>query len=190
MIKQMKTAFLILLFFSALTGIIYPAVITALAQLVFPNQANGSLIMQGSQIIGSELIGQQFDQPEYFWGRLSATSSYEYNASASGGSNYSVLNPELKEQAEKRLAALQAFDPENSEPVPVDLITASASGLDPEISIAAAEYQIERVAHARRIDVEQVKKLVQQYTNNRKLGILGERTVNVLLLNLALDEVQ
>ena len=190
MMKQLRPALVLLVIFTVITGILYPTLITGVAQLIFPHQANGSLITQNGQVVGSELIGQQFDQPKYFWGRLSDTSSVVYNASASGGSNYSVLNPALQTQVEARLAALKAADPENTQPVPADLVTASASGLDPDISVAAAEYQAARVAKVRGLSLDQVNALVKQYTQGRILGFLGEQTVNVLELNLALDKIQ
>ena len=190
MMKQLKPALIILVFFTVLTGILYPMLITGVAQGLFPHQANGSLLTVNGQTVGSELIGQQFDQPKYFWGRLSATSGVAYNASASGGSNYSVLNPALQKQVEDRIAALKAADPDNSLPVPADLVTASGSGLDPDISVAAANYQAARVAKARNLSLDQVNTLVKQYTRGRILGFLGEKTVNVLELNLALDKIQ
>lgn len=190
MMKQIKPALVLLIVFSIITGLLYPALITGVAQLLFPGQANGSLITQNGLVVGSELIGQQFDQPQYFWGRISDTSGVAYNASASGGSNYSVLNPALETQVKERLAALKAADPNNTLPVPVDLVTASASGLDPDISVAAAEYQAARVAKARGLGLNQVDALISQYTRGRILGFLGEKTVNVLELNLALDKIQ
>lgn len=190
MMKQLKPALVLLVVFTIITGVFYPTLITGLAQLIFPNQANGSLISQNGQVVGSELIGQQFDQPQYFWGRLSVTGSIAYNASASGGSNYSVLNPALAKQVQDRLTALKTADPDNILPVPVDLVTSSASGLDPDISLAAANYQASRVAKARGISLDQVNTLIKQYTHGRMLGFLGEQTVNVLELNLALDKLQ
>ena len=188
--KQIRPALVMLALFTVLTGLIYPALITGLSQIIFPYQANGSLITQNGQVVGSELIGQQFDQPRYFWGRISDTSGVAYNASASGGSNYSALNPALQAQVETRLAALKAADPANTLPVPVDLVTASASGLDPDISVAAADYQAARVAKARNLTLDQVNTLIKKYTHGRILGFLGEQTVNVLELNLALDKIQ
>jgi K+-transporting ATPase ATPase C chain len=188
--KQLKPALVLLVVFTIITGILYPTLITGLAQLIFPHQANGSLIVQNGQVVGSELIGQQFDQPKYFWGRISDTSGVAYNASASGGSNYSVLNPALQAQVETRLAALKAADPQNTLPVPADLVTASGSGLDPDISIAAAQYQAARVAKVRNISLDQVNALISQNTRGRILGFLGEKRVNVLKLNLALDKIQ
>jgi len=190
MLKQLKPALMVLLVFGVLTGIIYPITITGLAQLIFPFQANGSLIDKNGQTVGSALIGQEFTDPRYFWGRLSDTSVEPYNASASGGSNYSVLNPSLQTQVKARIQALHAADPQNTQPVPVDLVTASGSGLDPEISVAAAEYQAPRVARLRGLSLDKVNALIQQHTHGRILGIFGERVVNVLQLNLALDALQ
>ncbi len=185
-----RPAVILLGIFILLTGLIYPFVITGIAQIFFPKQANGSLIYQNDKVIGSELIGQQFDQPQYFWGRLSSTSGLPYNASASGGSNYSVLNPLLQKEVEKRIWALREADPTNTLPIPVDLVTSSASGLDPDISVAAAQYQMLRIAHTRGINVNVVKKLIEQNTQPRWLGIFGEPVVNVLKLNMALDKLQ
>jgi K+-transporting ATPase ATPase C chain len=188
--KQLKPALLLLVVFTIITGIIYPVLITGLAQLIFPVQANGSLIFRDGQIVGSTLIGQEFDQPQYFWGRPSATGDFPYNASASAGSNYSILNPALENRVRTRLAAFQDVDPGNSQPVPIDLVTASASGLDPDISIAAAYYQAARIAKARGLSLDQVKSLITQHAQGRLFGFLGEPTVNVLALNLALDKIQ
>lgn len=183
----LRPAVVLLVLMTVLTGVIYPAVVTAVAQVAFPYQANGSVIVQNGQAVGSELIGQHFDAPEYFWGRLSATGGVPYNAAASSGSNLGPLNPALTEAAQARISALQAADPTNTAPIPVDLVTASASGLDPHISPAAADYQVARVAQARGLDAATVRDLVSQHTEGRTLGILGEPTVNVLELNLALD---
>jgi K+-transporting ATPase ATPase C chain len=185
--KQIRPAVVLLLIFTVLTGLIYPLCVTGRAQLTFPKQANGSLIVSNGQVVGSSLIGQEFEEPQYFWGRLSDTAEPPYNASASGGSNYSVLNPKLEAAAEERVQALKAADPENSLPIPVDLVTSSGSGLDPNISVAAAEYQAARVARARNLSLDQVNTLIKKYTHGRILGFLGEKTVNVLELNLALD---
>ncbi|MCA0353611.1 MAG: potassium-transporting ATPase subunit KdpC [Chloroflexi bacterium] len=185
-----RPALAAIIIFSVLTGVIYPALVTVIAQVAFPNQANGSLIEQAGQQRGSSLIGQQFDQPEYFWGRLSATGPVPYNAAASSGSNYGPLNPALAEAVQARIDALKAADPSNQLPIPVDLVTASASGLDPEISPAAANYQVQRVAAARGLAVEQVQQLVEQHTSQRTLGVLGEPRVNVLQLNIALDQLK
>jgi potassium-transporting ATPase KdpC subunit len=189
-LKQLKPAIIMLGIFTLITGLIYPLVITGIAQVLFPRQANGSLITQNNQVVGSQLVGQQFDDPKYFWGRPSATGSYPYNASASSGSNYSVMNQDLQKAVEERVAALQAADPNNPQPIPVDLVTSSGSGLDPNISIAAARYQAGRVARARSIPVEQVMALVDQNTQGRQLGFLGEPRVNVLMLNLGLDALK
>ncbi len=188
MLKQIKPAIIIFCLMTVLTGIAYPGTITALAQVFFPYQANGSQIFLRGQLVGSELIGQQFDDPKYFWGRLSDTQGYPYNASASGGSNYSVLNPDLKAEVQKRLDELKAADPGNLQAVPVDLVTSSGSGLDPDISIAAAYYQAPRVARVRGLSLTQVNDLIARYTTGRFLGFIGEPVVNVLELNLALDQ--
>jgi len=194
---QLRPALTTFILLTIITGVIYPLVVSGIAQVVFPSQANGSLITaEDGRAIGSELIGQQFDDPKYFWGRLSATGTFPYNAfnaenlTASSGSNYGPLNPALLEMVQARVDALKAADPENTLPIPVDLVTASASGLDPHISVAAALYQVPRVASARRLDEADVKSLVEKYTEGRQFGILGEPRVNVLLLNLALDAIQ
>jgi K+-transporting ATPase ATPase C chain len=189
MLLQLRTGVILLLFFTLLTGLLYPLAVTALAQVIFPHQANGSLIEQNGQISGSELIGQPYDDPGYFWGRPSATAAFPYNASASGGSNLGPTNPALEEAVRERIALLRAADPGNTGPIPADLVTASASGLDPHISIAAAVYQVSRVARERGLSEEQVLALVRQSTQGRQLGILGEPRVNVLSLNLALDGI-
>ncbi|AOK47630.1 potassium-transporting ATPase subunit C [Burkholderia sp. MSMB617WGS] len=175
---------------TVVTGLAYPAVMTVFGQAVFPSQANGSLVEKGGKIVGSALIGQQFDAPQYFWGRLSATSPMPYNATGSGGSNLGPLNPSLKDQVKGRLDALKAAGTDLSKPVPVDLVTASASGLDPEISPAAADYQVARVAQARKMPEADVRRLVADNTAGRQFGVLGEPRVNVLKLNLALDAAQ
>jgi K+-transporting ATPase ATPase C chain len=185
-----------LIFFTVVTGLLYPAVITGIAQAIFPYQANGSLITDDEgNVIGSELIGQQFSDPAYFWGRLSATGPVPYNAAASSGSNYGPLNPALigpEGMIQSRITALHeaeaAAGVDNTQTIPVDLVTASGSGLDPHISPAAAQYQIARVAVLRGIDEAALRALVDQFTEGRTLGILGEPRVNVLRLNLALDE--
>ena len=190
MIKQLKPALILFALLAVLTGLIYPGVITGLAQVIFPSQANGSLITQNGQVAGSTLIGQQFTDPKYFWGRLSATGSYPYNASASGGTNYSVLNPALQTMVQQRLADLKTADPTNTLPVPVDLVTASGSGLDPNISLEAAQYQAARVARLRGLTQDQVNTLIQKYTTAPFLGFIGGARVNVLELNLALDALK
>jgi potassium-transporting ATPase KdpC subunit len=187
MLGQIRPALVSLILLSAITGLAYPAVITRIAQLVFPRQANGSLIVKDGKVVGSSLIGQPFDDPKYFWGRPSATSPFPYNAGASSGSNQGPTNPDFFKAVQGRVDALRAADPGNASPVPVDLVTASASGLDPHISPAAALYQIRRVAKARGFDEARVRQLVEQHTEGRQPGFLGEPRVNVLALNLALD---
>jgi K+-transporting ATPase ATPase C chain len=184
-----RPALMTILIFTLLTGVIYPLVVTGVAQLVFPHQANGSLITANGQTVGSGLIGQQFDDPMYFWGRLSATGPFPYNAAASSGSNLGPSNPALLDAVKARIAALKAADPTNTQPIPVDLVTASGSGLDPDISVAAALYQIPRVARERNMSEAEVRTLVDQHTKGRQLGFLGEPRVNVLELNLALDGI-
>ncbi|MER3425427.1 MAG: potassium-transporting ATPase subunit C [Nitrospiraceae bacterium] len=184
---QLRPALMAFLILTFITGLVYPLAVTGLAQLLFPHQANGSMIVHDDNIIGSELIGQAFDAPQYFWSRPSATVPFPYSAAASSGSNLGPTNPALIEAVKARIAALKAADPDNHAPIPVDLVTASGSGLDPHISPAAAEYQIGRVARARGIDEPYVRDLVAQHTEGRQLGFLGEPRVNVLKLNLALD---
>ncbi len=174
---------------SLITGLLYPLLVTGVAQTAFPHQANGSLITQGGKTVGSELIGQSFTEPGHFWGRPSTTAPMPYNASASGGSNLGPTNPALADAVKARIEALRAADPGNTRPVPVDLVTASASGLDPQISPAAADYQAARVAKARGLPLAQVQALVQQHTESPWLGLLGEPRVNVLALNLALESL-
>jgi K+-transporting ATPase ATPase C chain len=191
MISQLKPAFVLLAIFTVLTGGIYPAAVTGLAQLLFPDPANGSLIRdQDGTPRGSRLIGQPFSGPRYFWGRPSATAPYPYNAGASSGSNQGPLNPALKAAVQARIQALQAADPGNAAPVPVDLVTASASGLDPHISPAAAEYQVHRVARERNLAPQAVRELVARHTEGRQWGVLGEPRVNVLELNRELDALR
>jgi potassium-transporting ATPase KdpC subunit len=196
MVSQLRPAFFMLLILTVITGVIYPLAVTGIAQLVFPHQANGSLIVVNGKNYGSQLIGQQFTDPKYFWGRLSATGAFPYNAfnaetlTGSSGSNYGPLNPALTEAAQARIDALKAADPGNTLPIPVDLVTASGSGLDPHISVAAAQYQISRVARERGMSVEEVQALVNQYTQGRQFGFLGEPVVKVLELNLALDGIK
>jgi potassium-transporting ATPase KdpC subunit len=190
MIKVIRPALVLLVALTIITGVLYPLLITGIAQGLFPNQANGNLLSINGSLVGSRLIGQSFDQPQYFWGRLSSTSDVPYNASSSGGSNYGVLNPSLEEQVQARIDALISADPGNTLPIPVDLVTASASGLDPDISVAAAQYQAARIARLRNLDITQVMQLIAQNTHDRWLGIIGEPVVNVLELNLALDALQ
>jgi len=190
MLRQLKIALIFLGIFTVVTGIIYPLFVTGIAQAFFHHQANGSLIEENGASVGSELIGQPFSDPKYFWGRLSATTPFPYNAAASSGSNYGPSNPALREAIQARIDALKAADPDNNQPIPVDLVTFSASGLDPDISVAAADYQVPRVARYRGLSEEQVSDLVNQFTEGRQLGIMGEPRVNVLKLNLALDAVK
>ena len=187
--RQFKIAAIFLVVFTVITGIIYPLVVTGIAQALFHHQANGSLITENGTAIGSELIGQPFSDPRYFWGRLSATMP-PYDASASSGSNYGPSNLALQEAIQARIDALKAVDPGNDQPIPVDLVTFSASGLDPHISPAAALYQVPRVARYRGLSEEQVYALVARFTEGRQFYIFGERRVNFLKLNLALDEVK
>jgi K+-transporting ATPase ATPase C chain len=189
MLSQLRPAIVCLVFFTLLTGLAYPLAMTGLAQAIFSHQANGSLLERNRQVIGSEVIGQAFADPRYFWSRLSATGPFPYNAAASSGSNLGPTNPALEEAARARVEALRAADPGNTQPIPVDLVTASGSGLDPHISVAAAMYQAPRVARARSLPENQVGELVSGHIEGRQLGILGEPRVNVLELNLALDEL-
>jgi len=189
-LKHLRIAVVALLFFTVLTGLAYPLVVTGIGQVLFPGNANGSLIKENGKIVGSELIGQPFSDPRYFWSRLSATGPFPYNAAASSGSNYGPTNPALFDAVKGRIKQLRDADSTNTLPIPVDLVTASGSGLDPHISVAAALYQLNRVARDRNMSVGQVRSLVNQYTEGRQFGFLGEPSVNVLLLNLALDTVQ
>jgi K+-transporting ATPase ATPase C chain len=179
-----------LIVLTVVTGIAYPLLVTGIAQLAFPQQANGSLVRAGDTVVGSSLVGQPFSDPKYFWSRPSATSPMPYNGGASSGSNQGPLNPAHKEAVEERIKALREAGADPGKPVPIDLVTASGSGLDPHISPAAAEYQVARVAKARGLPEVQVSQLVAQNTQGRQLGILGEPRVNVLLLNRALDGAQ
>jgi K+-transporting ATPase ATPase C chain len=187
---QLKPAIVVLALLTLVTGVAYPLVVTGIAQITFPRQANGSLVVRDGKPVGSDLIGQPFDDPKYFWGRLSAAAPYAYNAGASTGSNYGPLNPAFHAAAKARIDALRAADPDNKALIPVDLVTASGSGLDPHITPAAALYQVPRVAKARRLDPGQVRRLIEQHVEGRQLGALGEPRVNVLRLNLALDSVR
>lgn len=187
-LSTVRPTIVMLLLFTALFGAAYPALSTILLQALFPHQAEGSFIRdKDGHVLGSELIGQNFSKPEYFWGRLSTTAP-AYNAAVSSGSNYGSANPALLDAVKARIAALKEADPENTKPIPVDLVTASGSGLDPDISPAAAEYQAPRVAKARGTSVEEIRSLIQRFTEERQFGMLGEARVNVLKLNLALDE--
>jgi K+-transporting ATPase ATPase C chain len=180
---------MILLLLTLVPGVAYPLLVTGIAQAVFPSQAQGSLIVKDGKVVGSKLIGQPFDDPKYFWSRPSATSPFADNAGSSSGSNLSPTNPDLVKAVQGRVDALRAADPGNTAPVPVDLVTASGSGLDPHLSPAAAFYQVPRVAKARKLPPETVRELVERHVEGRLLGFLGEPRVNVLELNLALDSV-
>ncbi len=184
---HIRTAVWLFLVLTVITGVLYPLVVTGIAQTYLRREANGSLIVQNGHPVGSALIGQPFDDPKYFWGRPSATGPFPYNAAASSGSNLGPTNDVLLKAVQDRVAALKAADPDNSAPVPVDLVTASGSGLDPHISPAAAEYQVRRVARVRGMDEDAVRTLVDRHTEGRQFGVLGEPRVNDLLLNLALD---
>lgn len=183
----LRPAFSLFVALTVVTGIAYPLAVTAIAKVAFPEEAAGSLIVKDGKTVGSRLIGQNFSDPKYFWGRPSATAPQPYNASASGGSNLGPLNPALTQAVKGRIEALKAADPGNTRAIPADLVTASASGLDPHISPAAADYQVERVARARQIDPATLKAMVEKNTEERQWGIFGEARVNVLELNLALD---
>lgn len=185
--SMFRNALMLFLLMTVITGVIYPLVVTGAAQLLFPAQANGSLVLRDGKPVGSSLIGQSFTAPGYFWGRPSATAPQPDNGTASGGSNLGPTNAALTAAASKRIADLRAVDPGNDAPVPVDLVTASASGLDPDISPAAANYQVARVARVRRLSVDQVRALVTKATSDRQLGVFGEPRVNVLALNTLLD---
>jgi len=187
MTVHIRPAIVVLVLLSAVTGLAYPALVTVIAQGVFPAQANGSLIVRNGKVMGSRLIGQPFDDPKYFWGRPSATGPFPYNGAASSGSNLGPTNLDLTTAVVQRVETLRAADPGNTASVPVDLVTASGSGLDPHISPAGALYQIGRVARARNVDQASVRRLVEQHTEGRPLGLLGEPRINVLALNLALD---
>jgi K+-transporting ATPase ATPase C chain len=186
--SQLRPALVVLALLTLLTGVVYPLFMTGVAQAAFPRQASGSLLKRGDQVVGSSLIGQQFEAAKYFWGRLSATTP-AYNAASSSGSNLGPLNPALEDEVKGRVDALRAADPGNTAAIPVDLVTSSGSGLDPHVSPAAAYFQVQRVARARGLDAARVKTLVDSHVEGRALGVLGEPVVNVLLLNLALDKL-
>ncbi len=183
----LRPAISLFVFLSVVTGLLYPMLVTGVARIAFPDAAAGSLITRDGKPIGSALIGQDFSDPKYFWGRPSATAPQPYNAAASSGSNQGPLNPALADAVKARVAALHAADPGNRRPVPIDLVTASASGLDPHISPAAADYQVERVARVRHLEVATVRQLLAENTEGREFGVFGEARVHVLKLNLALD---
>jgi len=185
-----RPAIVLFLLLTLLTGFAYPLVITAIAQLVFPHQAAGSLVMKDGKAVGSRIIGQSFSDPGHFWSRPSATGPWPYNARASSGSNQGPLNPALTDAVAARIAALRAADPDNKAPIPVDLVTASASGLDPDISVAAANYQAARVARVGGLKLEAVQALIAAHTRGRLLGVIGEPRINVLELNLALNSLK
>jgi K+-transporting ATPase ATPase C chain len=187
--KELLPALRMLLILTLLTGALYPLLVTGIAQGVFPRQAAGSLITQNGRVIGSALIGQPFSDPKYFWGRPSATTPMPYTAASSSGSNLGPTNPALADALKARIAALKAADHGNQAPIPIDLVTTSASGLDPDVSPAAADYQVGRVARARHLSPERIRSLLARCTQGRTFGILGEPRVNVLALNLALDQL-
>jgi potassium-transporting ATPase KdpC subunit len=188
--RHLRPALVVAVILTAVTGLAYPMLMTGIAQVLFPSQANGSLIMKDGKPVGSRLIGQAFDDPKYFWSRPSATSPFPDNSGSSGGSNLGPTNPDLQKAVQGRIDALKAANPGNTAPIPVDLVTASGSGLDPDISPAAAVYQIHRVANARNLSEETVRALVADHTQGRQFGFLGEPRVNVLALNLALDQAK
>ena len=188
--RQIYPSIMMTILLTVLFGLIYPLAMTGIAQGIFPRQANGSLIVDGGRVVGSRLIGQPFSDPKYFWGRLSATSPYPYNAAASSGSNLGPTNQALLDEVKQRIDDLHKVDPGNTAPIPVDLVTSSGSGLDPEISPAAAQYQAARVARVRHLPLETITGLIQQHTQAPQFGILGESRVNVLELNRALDQTR
>jgi K+-transporting ATPase ATPase C chain len=185
--SELRPALIVFALLTVVTGIAYPVLVTGLGQAAFGRQANGSLVESAGRVVGSELMGQSFSSPKYFWGRPSATGPQPNNGAVSSGSNQGPLNPALEQAVKDRITALRAADPGNDLPVPVDLVSASGSGLDPQISPAAAEFQVSRVARARNVSRERVRELVQQATEGRTFGILGEPRVNVLEVNLLLD---
>jgi potassium-transporting ATPase KdpC subunit len=186
----LRPAVVLLILMTVITGVAYPLVVTGVARVLFPGQAAGSLIVKDGKPVGSRLIGQPFSDPKYFWSRPSATSPQPYNGLSSGGSNLGPLNPALTDAVKARIAALQAADPSNHAPIPVDLVTASASGLDPDISLAAAYYQADRIARLRNLSPDRVRALIAAHAKGRWLGVIGQPRVNVLELNLALDSMK
>jgi potassium-transporting ATPase KdpC subunit len=189
-IASVRPAVVLFLLLTVLTGFLYPLVVTGVAQLLFPARAAGSIVTRDGHAVGSRLIGQSFGDPRYFWSRPSATTPQPYNGTASGGSNFGALNPALLDAVRARVAALRSADPANRAPVPIDLVTSSGSGLDPEISLAAADYQAARVARARGLAPERLQALIAEHTEGRLIGVIGEPRVNVLELNLALDALK
>jgi potassium-transporting ATPase KdpC subunit len=189
-IASLRPAVVLFLLLTVLTGFVYPLVVTGVAQLLFPTRAAGSIVTRDGHAVGSRLIGQSFGDPRYFWSRPSATTPQPYNGTASGGSNLGALNPALLDAVRTRVAALRSADPANRAPIPIDLVTSSGSGLDPEISLAAADYQAARVARARGLAPERLQALIAEHTEGRLLGVIGEPRVNVLELNLALDALK
>jgi K+-transporting ATPase ATPase C chain len=187
--KHFATSILAVLLLTVVTGLLYPLLVTGIAQVAFPGRANGSLLNRNGVVVGSELIGQPFSDPKYFWSRPSATSPFPYNAASSGGSNYGPTNPALIDEVKGRIADLKKVDSLNTVPVPVDLVTSSASGLDPHVSVASAMYQVPRVARVRGLSEDRVREIVDRYTEGRSLGFVGEPHVNVLDMNLALDDI-
>jgi K+-transporting ATPase ATPase C chain len=187
--SHIRIGLILFFLFTLLTGVVYPLVVTAISQIAFPHRANGSVVERNGQPVGSELIGQQFDDPHYFWGRLSATEKVPYNAASSSGSNLGPTNDDLLKKLKEHIETIRQAHPDQKGPIPVDLVTASASGLDPHVSPAAAEFQVARVAQARGLSEDIVRQLVTSHTETRTLGLLGEPRVNVLELNLALDDV-
>jgi potassium-transporting ATPase KdpC subunit len=185
---QLRTSALMLFWMTLLTGVAYPLVVTGVGQAIFPHLANGSMIAENDKLLGSELIGQTFASPKYFWGRPSATSPVSFNGAASSGSNLGPTNPQYLQSMKKRVGAIKASHPDQPGDVPADLVTASGSGLDPHISPAAAKYQVNRVAKERNLSPEKLRELIAAHTQGRTLGVLGEARVNVLRLNLALDK--
>ena len=189
MLSMIRSSFMSVVIFTVITGLLYPLTVTGISQVIFPRQANGSIITKNGRPVGSSLIGQQFADPKYFWGRLSATEPFPYNGGASSGANRGPNNPALITAVQRRIAALRAADPDNTARIPVDLVTASGSGLDPHISPAAALYQVHRISRVRRTDEARVRALVTAHVEDRQFGVLGEPRINVLRLNLALDEL-
>ena len=186
--EQLRPAFISFILFTMITGVLYPLSVTGIAQIFFRDQASGSLIFKDGQSVGSSLIGQPFDDPQYLWGRLSATSPTPFNGASSSGSNFGPMNPDLLKAAQVRIKNLKNADPGNQAPIPVDLVTFSGSGLDPHISPAAAEYQIPRIARARKMTEETVRSVIRAHTQNRLFGIIGEPVVNVLEVNILLND--